>query len=293
MFREPMFISPHVHALWPQFEIPISDEKKISRFVTSYVIEGEKLVVVDTSVASTSFEILSFIENIGISPEDIDIVINTHCHFDHVGGNGVLRDTANPQFMAHPLDIPYIEDLNYQMRVRPVERMIELCSDPIKVDKAINDGDVIEIGNGLNINVLHTPGHSAGSISLYIPEDGVLLSGDALPEPGSLPIYENINQTLASLDKLRELKADILLSAMSPKVLRGDQVRAHIDESEDYIRNIDRLIRLAVKELSSSDSTIENIGIRVLSELGIPEERLIPIVLRTFEAHLSIEQDLG
>ena len=119
------------------------------------------------------------------------------------------------------------------------------------------------------------------------------MSGDALPEPGSLPIYENINQTLASLDKLRELKADILLSAMSPKVLRGDQVRAHIDESEDYIRNIDRLIRLAVKELSSSDSTIENIGIRVLSVLGIPEERLIPIVLRTFEAHLSIEQDLG
>ena len=292
MLREPMFISPHVHALWPQFEIPLSDEKKISRFVTSCVIEGEKLVVVDTSVASTAFEILSFIENIGIRPEDIDIVINTHCHFDHVGGNGVLKDTANPQFMAHPLDIPCIEDLDYQMKVRPEGGMIELCSDPIKVGREINDGDVIEIGDGLKINVLHTPGHSAGSISLYLPEDGVLLSGDALPEPGSLPIYENMNQTLASLNKLREIKADVLLSAMSPNVLRGDQVRDHIDKSENYIRDIDRLVQLALKELNPSDSIVEKVGSRVLSELGLPEEGLVPIVLRTFEAHLSIEHNL-
>ena len=52
---------------------------------------------------------------------------------------------------------------------------------------------------GVDVRVLHTPGHSAGSLSFFVPEDGALISGDVLPEPGTLPIYESVADTLASL----------------------------------------------------------------------------------------------
>ena len=54
-----------------------------------------------------------------------------------------------------------------------------------------------------NVRVIHTPGHSAGSLSFFMPEDGALICGDVLPEPGTLPIYESVADTLASLEKLK------------------------------------------------------------------------------------------
>lgn len=287
-----MFVSPHVHALWPEFEIELPGGKKLSRFVTSYVIEGEKLAVVDTAVASAAEDIFGFIENTGMNPEDVDLVINTHCHFDHIGGNGVFQELADPSFCAHPMAIPYIEDLERQMRVRPVGKMIDLCSGPVLVHQEINEGDVIDLGDGVEVHVFHTPGHSAGSVSLHIPKDGVLICGDVLPEPGTLPVYEDVGQTLASLEKLRSVNADCLLSAMSLKVSRGDRVRAHIDAGEEYIRDIDRLVRLAEQALTPSPNPVEDIARQVFSELNLPEEGLIPIVLRTFEAHRQVI-DLG
>ncbi|MFP6890827.1 MAG: MBL fold metallo-hydrolase, partial [Nitrospinota bacterium] len=62
------------------------------------------------------------------------------------------------------------------------------------------------MGGGVRVEVLHTPGHSPGSISLFLPGEGALMCGDVVPGPGALPIYEDIRQTLESLDKLRAVK---------------------------------------------------------------------------------------
>ena len=213
-------------------------------------------------------------------------MVNTHCHYDHIGGNGVVDERVGPRFLAHPLDRPLIEDLDEQARVRPVGRMREMVSGPVRVEGLLNEGDALDLGGGVRIEALHTPGHSPGSLSLFVPGDGALICGDVLPEAGELPIYEDVRQTLESLDKLRAVPGvEVLLSQLSRRVSRGEEVAAHIDEGEAYLRRIGRLVHEAAA--SGGPPSAEEAGRRVLAELGLPEAGLIPIVVRSFEAHLA------
>ena len=92
-----MQITPHVHCLWLEFEIKTPTGERIPRFVTSYILAGETLTVIDTGVASTASDIFAYIESIGRKPEEIAHVLLTHSHFDHIGGNGLIATRAGPE----------------------------------------------------------------------------------------------------------------------------------------------------------------------------------------------------
>ena len=157
----------------------------------------------------------------------------------------------------------------------------------VKVTDELNEGDTLDLGGGVRVEVLHTPGHSPGSLSLFIPEDGALFTGDVLPEPGALPIYEDVLQTLDSLIKLRLVRGvKVLLSQLSDQIWEGTDVYAHIDEGEAYLRRIDGLVRQASKVLGDKSSR-EEICRVVFRELGLPEIASgLPIVQTTIAAHL-------
>ena len=114
--------------------------------------------------------ILRFIKDINATPTRI---VATHTHFDHVlGVDGVRKGTKAP-FMIHRDDLPMLESM--QSRVR--QFMGFESPPPPKVDGYLKDGELLELGDE-TIRVLHTPGHSPGSISLV--GDGYVLTGDAL-----------------------------------------------------------------------------------------------------------------
>jgi hydroxyacylglutathione hydrolase len=286
-----MRISPHVHALLLNFDIELLSGVKIRRFVSAYVIEAERLTMVDTAVKSSAPIIFEYIESIGRKPEEIEYVINTHGHFDHIGGNGIFAKRAKPRFFAHPNDKAIIESLEYQERIRPVGKMREQnTSGDVTVTDLLNEGDTLDLGGDVQVDVLHTPGHSPGSVSLFIPGDGVLFCGDVLPEPGALPIYEDVGQTLDSLIKLRLVRgATVLLSQLSDQIWRGDDVYAHIDDGEAYLRRFDGLIRQAVDRLGKTSSR-EELCRMAFRELGLPEAAsALPIVQTTVAAHLATD----
>ena len=114
--------------------------------------------------------ILKFIKDIHTSPTRI---VATHTHFDHVlGVDGVRKSTKVP-FMIHPDDLPMLQSM--QSRVR---RLVGFeVPPPPRVDGYVKDEDLLRVGDE-TIRVLHTPGHSPGSISLT--GDGYVLTGDAL-----------------------------------------------------------------------------------------------------------------
>ena len=114
--------------------------------------------------------ILRFIKDINATPTRI---VATHTHFDHVlGVDGVRKATKTP-FMIHRDDLPMLESM--QSRVR--QFMGFEVPPPPKVDGYVKDGELLKLGDE-TIRVLHTPGHSPGSISLA--GDGYVLTGDAL-----------------------------------------------------------------------------------------------------------------
>ncbi len=281
-----MQITPRVHNLWLEFEIETPAGARIPRFVTSCLLVGETLTLIDTGVASTVPAVFAYVESIGRRPEEIAHVLLTHAHFDHIGGNGLIAERANPVFLGPEAERAMIEDLDHQNRVRPVGKMREAVSGPVRLGGFLAGGDELSPG-GVAVRVLHTPGHSEGSLSFFLPEEGVLISGDVLPEPGTLPIYESVEATLASIEKLRAVRGvEALLSAMSRKVSRGAGVLAHLKSGANYVGEIDALVREALAQKGSA-LTPKEAAAYAFERLGLPAAGLIPIVERSFSAHLA------
>lgn len=84
----------------------------------------------------------------------------------------------------------------------------------VTIDRTVDEGNLIDLGDNLQLSVIHTPGHSKGSISLYLETDQVLFTGDVVLIPGDMPIYDDPLVSIESIKKLKVIKkVNVLLSA--------------------------------------------------------------------------------
>jgi hydroxyacylglutathione hydrolase len=134
-----------------------------------YIIEsgGEALMV---DPGDEPERIFRFVKGLKAKPASI---VATHAHFDHVLGVDYLRRVLKSTFLIHRDDLPVLESM--QTRVR--QFMGFEVPPPPKVDSYLKDDDVLRVGEE-TIRVLHTPGHSPGSVSLS--GEGYVFTGDAL-----------------------------------------------------------------------------------------------------------------
>ena len=102
----------------------------------------------------------------------LDYIINTHGHFDHVGANKRLKDASNAPILIHALDAPMLNQLAASASAWGLA--IENSPSP---DRTIDEGDTISVGN-ITLTVIHTPGHTAGGVSLKT--QGHVFVGDTL-----------------------------------------------------------------------------------------------------------------
>jgi len=135
----------------------------------SYVITSKReAIIVDPG--DEPQRIIDFIKDINARPTRI---VATHTHFDHVLGVDGVREATKTPFLIHQDDLSMLQSM--QARVRQI--MGFEVPPPPKVDGYLKDGDSFKIGEE-TIRILHTPGHSPGSISLA--GEGYVLTGDAL-----------------------------------------------------------------------------------------------------------------
>lgn len=122
-------------------------------YIVSSEDTGEGFIV---DPGGSSGKIISFLKKSRITPTGI---ILTHFHYDHIASSPVLRETFDVPIIVHSMDEPFLKKstLNFS----------EMFSDPIAMsaDKLIEEGDLLKLGDSA-LRVLHTPGHSEGSISL-------------------------------------------------------------------------------------------------------------------------------
>lgn len=101
-------------------------------------------------------------------------IVITHCHIDHIGGANELKAaTGAPVYMNANDDelMAHIESQAAFVGVPPPAK--------VEIDARLNDGDTLTVG-GKTLTVLHTPGHTQGSVCLWIPDDKKLIAGDTL-----------------------------------------------------------------------------------------------------------------
>ena len=138
-----------------------------------YIIQDEntkETMVVDPGTVTEELkEILNALE-----VKKIKYILLTHCHADHIGGVSELRTQYGGKVLIHINDAPGLKDINLNLCTH-----IGLPEIEIEEDSRLNDGDLIHLGE-LEFKIIHTPGHTQGSISAYCEKEGFVLSGDTL-----------------------------------------------------------------------------------------------------------------
>lgn len=156
---------------------------KITQFVvnpfgeSTFVVADEATgdaIVVDPGMA-TPDELEAFDKFIADNKLKITGIVNTHMHLDHCFGANHVRDKYGVTVAAHPDDAPLGSNIGQQA----AKFGMKLADADVAIDVPLHDGDTITVGNE-KLQVIHTPGHSAGSICLYSPDGKFLIAGDTL-----------------------------------------------------------------------------------------------------------------
>ena len=186
------------------------------------LIAEEELTLVDTGFPGSSAQLIDLIHKLGRSVEEIRLIILTHSHIDHAGGLADLRKLIQVKVAAHQADIGdtesqmyYPEVIRKLLRIPPFSALRSIISvKPSEVDMQLEGGEVLEPLGGLK--VVHTPGHTPGSISLFSPTNKLLIVGDALNEHRGtlrLPpkrVSTDLAQAIDSVKRMARLDFDIL-----------------------------------------------------------------------------------
>lgn len=208
-----------------------------SRMVNWFMIEeGGRLTVIDAGLPKQWDQLVSQVSALGMSLNDIEAVLLTHAHPDHVGFAERTRQEAGATVHVHGLDAKAATGEEEGPRANPLKLPLWKLHTMKFLASMIRGGvfnvpeirEVSEMRDGETLDlpgkpvVMHTPGHTPGSSCLFLEQSKVLFSGDALvtlnvltgdTTPGLLPHHFNWDQqqAQASMTALRTVDADLVL----------------------------------------------------------------------------------
>jgi glyoxylase-like metal-dependent hydrolase (beta-lactamase superfamily II) len=194
------------------------------RYANMFLILEDKMTLIDTGFRGSTSNLVSFIHKIGRSPEEIGLIILTHNHLDHSGGLEDLRKLTKAKVAAPRADfiingdtIPYpagnyLGKLLKVPALSPIKHRLVLQAKDIEI--LLDGNEVLPVFGGLQ--VIATPGHTMGSISLYAPQHKMLFVGDALNKHQEIlrmplrTVSTNLQEARASIRRMAELDVEIL-----------------------------------------------------------------------------------
>jgi glyoxylase-like metal-dependent hydrolase (beta-lactamase superfamily II) len=199
-----------------------------------YFVAGEKGALIDSAygqdeIAETYIEYVK-----SVPPAKIDYLIITHAHPDHISGLTLLKRRTGAQSIMHSAEVT-----------------------DIPIDRRVEDGEVIPLG-GIDLEIVHTPGHNPGHICLYIRKSRIMFSGDhvlAKTTTALQPPWGDMTQYIESLRKLLKYDIDLMLPAHGPPITearkRIEELIQHRLEREQQVYELLRKGKDTVKDITS------------------------------------------
>jgi hydroxyacylglutathione hydrolase len=199
------------------------------------LVEDRRVVIVDAATPGRAGTICRHLESLGYPPEAVDEIWLTHGDIDHMGSVAALQSRSGARIVAHEADAPLVEGLadrelgpvslggTYQ---RIFNWAVHSVFRPVRVDCALQDGEALGAWQ-----VVHTPGHTPGSVCFYHPGRGLLLVGDALNHRhgrlGAPPTMftTDMDQAHASIQRIAALDFEVCCFGHGPPLLENAQVR--------------------------------------------------------------------
>ncbi len=167
----------------------------------SYVIKGDYMNVMIDSGSDQNFLVLQRgLRKIGMKVRDVNLVINSHEHCDHIGANRYFQETS--MIAAYRLAASKMVSGDYYVTMYKGNDLNEI---PLRVHLWLENMTRIDLGN-YSLRVFHTPGHTSGCISIIETTRGLLFSADSVFAGGTLSYIAesgSIGDYLDSLTRLR------------------------------------------------------------------------------------------
>jgi len=216
-----MEITKNVHAfLW---------QSMTANNCNAYLINGPNPILIDPGHMSMFDHVEKGLEALGMSLGDISLVICTHAHPDHI--EAVQRfNRQSTQIAFHESAWHLIKNMGQRAGLHN-----RMDLDAFAPDFFLKEG-ALDV-NGTHLSIIHTPGHSPGSITLYGPENKTLFTGDLIFREGvgrtDLPGGDG-NQLKASIQRLTGLDVEYLLPGHGEIVTGKEAVKANFDSVVEY-----------------------------------------------------------
>ncbi|MFG2719154.1 MBL fold metallo-hydrolase [Streptomyces sp. NPDC048416] len=179
--------------------------------------DEDGLTLVDAGDVNAAGPIEDAVRGLGLDPAAIRRIVITHGHRDHYGAAGELAGRCGAEVIAHRLDAPVIrgdvpvpEPVLLDWELPLYEHALTVPqAPPTRVVREVGDGDALGFGDGAV--VVHSPGHTAGSMAVHLPRHGVLFTGDSVAGVGRVMVgvfNTDREQASASFRRLAGLGAD-------------------------------------------------------------------------------------
>jgi glyoxylase-like metal-dependent hydrolase (beta-lactamase superfamily II) len=201
----------------------------------AFLLLEEQITVFDAGWRVSGRRVLEYLEYLGRSPQEISYILATHYHLDHIGGIAHIQEHSSGRVAAHELEAPFVQGRDGNRLPNPACNptlaflMSPVCSllrpRQFSVDIPLKDGSRLDLLGGME--VVHSPGHTPGSISLYFPQQGLLMVGDALQcrrgrlELPSRWFSTNLAQAGESIRRLAQLDFEILCFSHFPPIKKN------------------------------------------------------------------------
>jgi glyoxylase-like metal-dependent hydrolase (beta-lactamase superfamily II) len=297
-----MEVSPGIHRI----EAPLGN-----RFVNMFLLVGDQhAMLIDTGTASMPDQVLApYLSSINFDPGKIRYVLVTHADFDHSGGNGAVRAMSpDAIFMCHEADRAQIENIDRMIEERYGEFAADheiIDSDETKawirenaldtpIDIGLSGGEKIGLGGGWYVDVLHTPGHSWGHLSVHDPRSNTTVIADTTlynsvltsdGQPAFPPTYRYVDTYLASIHRLAAMNINTLLTSHYP-VYQGPRVAEFLGESRAYVDRVDDALR-DVLQNAQEPMTMKQLISALGSRLGNWPEGAEGFLVYPLQGHLE------
>jgi len=266
--------------------------------------EGFSLIDVGCGSDSSRNLLLEGLSYWGLNIKKLHTIILSHAHPDHMGAVGWILEKVRPIVLIHHLEVTSALDPTNLVQTfdiplakhcwapdEPTDSFQEFdllnffqkfgCSMSAAEEvHAINEGEVLHLGD-LAFEVIHTPGHSPGHISLFERQSSILLAGDLVgPSPAwYTPTSGGVIGYLESLAKLETLETDIILPAHGPII---EDAAGAIKKNQDKLLKRETLLKEALHDGSKSfmdlnKTLIHNPMLHFFPGCGITESHLIKL----------------
>lgn len=185
----------------------------IESYATTTLLIDDRLVLIDTSADADAGKVMDYLSNIRVKPKDLSTIFITHTHPDHVGGLAAIKHGSPAKVAAHRIEADFIA------RKRVYDGPPGTQRHPgTTVDVPLDDGQKHD-----GLEVIFTPGHTRGSISLLDRSRSLLIAGDAANnESGLRPMDDRYNvdpkQHRESIKKLAKLSFDVAIFGHGPPI---------------------------------------------------------------------------